>query len=631
MIRLPGDATPRFLVLLGGGGGRHRRRIAVLAPDLTRTHVATSTVRAALRQSVEAPVVGEVDRVLDRVGIRGGRRQRARQAILHERLAAERISGGWLLRPSWSTGLKSQAREAGLARPLAAWVAAQVVEAGLWVVAWWLLGWMALGGRFEPGWLAAWLLILLSIAPARAVATLAAGGLAIRGGALLKRRLLAGALRMAVDEVRRLGVGRLLGWVLESEVLESLALTGALLGLAAAVELALAGLVLGLGAKSPVLAALLAGWSLAVALLGLGYFRRRRLWTERRLAMTDDLVERMIGHRTRLAQRCGVSPGDEEDRALQEYLRASRELDGAAVRLQVLASRGWFLVGLVGLVPAFLSGGRGGAGLAVGVGGVLLGARGFRDLTEGLDHLAGAAIAWGRLRPLWHAAARRETIGHPRSAAGPPPPSRANGGSPVLEARDLCFRYPDRPEPVLRGVVLRIGLGDRLLLEGPSGGGKSTLASLLAGSRVPSSGLVLLDGLDRETAGSAAWRRQVVLVPQFHENHILLGSFAFNLLMGRGWPARPADLEQAERTCRALGLGPLLDRMPAGLLQPIGETGRQLSHGERGRLFLARALLQGADVLILDESFAALDPPTLRATLAFVLDESETILVIAHP
>ena len=71
--------------------------------------------------------------------------------------------------------------------------------------------------------------------------------------------------------------------------------------------------------------------------------------------------------------------------------------------------------------------------------------------------------------------------------------------------------------------------------------------------------------------------------------------------------------------------------MPAGLLQLVGEGGWQLSHGERSRLFMARALLQGGDVMILDESFAALDPENLRETLDCVLRRAPTLLVIAHP
>jgi ABC-type bacteriocin/lantibiotic exporter with double-glycine peptidase domain len=180
-------------------------------------------------------------------------------------------------------------------------------------------------------------------------------------------------------------------------------------------------------------------------------------------------------------------------------------------------------------------------------------------------------------------------------------------------------------------VSLRVEAGERLLLEGPSGGGKSTLAAVLAGGRVPEAGLLLLGGLDRATLGAAAWRQRVVLAPQFHDNHVLVGTFAFNALLGRGWPPRSADLQEAEAVCRALGLGPLLDRMPAGLHQRVGETGWQLSHGEKSRLYLARALLQGADVVLLDETFAALDPPTLRRTLAYVLEKAPALLVIAHP
>ena len=71
--------------------------------------------------------------------------------------------------------------------------------------------------------------------------------------------------------------------------------------------------------------------------------------------------------------------------------------------------------------------------------------------------------------------------------------------------------------------------------------------------------------------------------------------------------------------------------MPAGLHQIVGETGWQLSHGERSRLFVARALLQDADLLILDESLAALDPEALRTTAQVVLDTAPSVLLIAHP
>jgi ATP-binding cassette subfamily B protein len=71
--------------------------------------------------------------------------------------------------------------------------------------------------------------------------------------------------------------------------------------------------------------------------------------------------------------------------------------------------------------------------------------------------------------------------------------------------------------------------------------------------------------------------------------------------------------------------------MPAGFPQMVEETGWQLSHGERSRLCIARALLQDADLVILDESLAALDPENLRMALGCFLPHARTLLVIAHP
>jgi len=101
--------------------------------------------------------------------------------------------------------------------------------------------------------------------------------------------------------------------------------------------------------------------------------------------------------------------------------------------------------------------------------------------------------------------------------------------------------------------------------------------------------------------------------------------------MGRRWPPRPEDLAEAEAVCAELGLGPLLARMPSGMMQMVGEGGWQLSHGERSRLYLARALLQGAEVVILDESFGALDPETLDQCVDCVYRRAQTLVVIAHP
>jgi ATP-binding cassette subfamily B protein len=125
--------------------------------------------------------------------------------------------------------------------------------------------------------------------------------------------------------------------------------------------------------------------------------------------------------------------------------------------------------------------------------------------------------------------------------------------------------------------------------------------------------------------------RQIALVPQSYENHVFSASIAFNLLLGRPWPPRGEDLADATAVCRELGLDHLLSRMPAGLDQIVGESGWQLSEGEKSRVFLARALLSRANVLILDECFAALDPESLTSVYKALRRRAKALVVVAHP
>jgi ATP-binding cassette subfamily B protein len=196
-------------------------------------------------------------------------------------------------------------------------------------------------------------------------------------------------------------------------------------------------------------------------------------------------------------------------------------------------------------------------------------------------------------------------------------PALAANGRPVVQARGISFIYPRGSRAVLESVGFELAQGDRVLLTSPSGGGKSTLVSLVNGLRKPSTGTLILGG-------------RVATAPQFHENHVFTESFAFNLVMGRAWPPSGADLKEAEALCRELGLGDLLEKMPGSMNQMVGDTGWQLSHGEKSRLFLARALLQGSDLVLLDESFAALDPENLRKALLTARERASSLVVVAH-
>ena len=627
LLRLPGAGEPHFLALLSG----RRRAVSILGPDHLLHRLRPDVICRALCHELEQLHIAQVDQLLGAAKVPKRRQARARVAILHERLSPVRLDDGWLLRLPPGASIWRQVRQARLPRHLLVLIGAHTVQYFLVLLAWWLMGRGALEGRLDQGWLLAWALILLTTVPFRLLTIWSQGVLAIGAGGLLKRRLLYGVLRLEPEEVRHQGAGQFFGRVLESQAVESLALGGGFLALVAGVELIMAAVVLGKGAGGTLHVLLFLGWVALALLLTWWTFSYRQRWTEARLGLTHDLVERMVGHRTRLAQEPREHWHDGEDQALERYFALSRETDGIAL-VQTLVPGGWLIVGLLGLTPAFVSGSGSPAALAVSLGGILLASRTLGKLVLSLSYFMGAAIAWKQVALFFHAGARSEVSGPPAYALalGPRSPEAENG-QPVLDACDLIFRYHERGEPVLRGGNLRVCAGDRILLEGPSGGGKSTLASLLTGLRLPQSGQLLLQGLDWQTLGSEGWRRRVVGAPQFHENHVFAETFAFNLLLGRRWPAQPEDLQQAETLCRALGLGDLLDRMPAGLLQRVGETGWQLSHGERSRLYIARALLQDADLVVLDESFAALDPETLGQVLRCVLDRASTVLVIAHP
>ncbi len=624
VLRLPDADEPRFVVLLASS----KRRATLLGLDLGRHRVAIESLARQLRAPLEdkTTIAEPIERILNQADLHGKRRLAARSAMFRELHGDKSLGNCWLIRPIAGASLSTLIRDAGLTPLLGSVAVLHLMQYSLWILAWWLLGWMSVHGRFDAGLFGAWMLLLLATIPFRVLTESAGGTLAIRAGLLLKRRLLSGVFRLETQEVRQWGIGQLLGRVIESEAVESLAVSGGFLALTAVVELLLTLFVLASGAGGWLhIGSLLVMVGLAVV-LGARYFRRQLAWTQRRLDLTNDLVERMIGHRTRLAQQPPELWNQGEDEAVDRYLTESRRVDGQSAALAALVPRGWLLAGLLGLAPAFVSGSTSTVSLAIGLGGVLLAFQALRSLVEGGLRLVSAAIAWRRIQFLLAAATRREPIGRPQADRVVPV-----AGRPLVTARDVGFRYQGRSQPVLQGVDVSIHPGERLLLEGSSGGGKSTLASLLAGSRIADSGLLLLHGLDRETLGAANWRRRVVLAPQFHENHVLMGTLSFNLLMGRRWPPTRDDLQQAERTCRELGLGPLLDRMPGGMFQMVGETGWQLSHGEKSRIFIARALLQRADLTILDETFAALDPQNLQLALSYVLKQTPTVLVIAHP
>jgi len=607
--------------------GSRRGRYEVLAPDGSRARLQRVELEDLVGGHAESALAVRWREALAAVGARGrsGRlpRPRAAASLLVDREAAP----AFRLRPSGSAALPHQLRRSGVGGAAALLVATHAAQYLLWVVSWWLIGRGALSGRLDAGWLAAWVLLLATRVPLVAAASRAAGVTVVRASTVLRRRLLAGILALDPEEVAASGPGRLLGRLLEAGSFEVLALSGGVLTLTAAVELVVAAAVLAAGAGGWPHVVLLAVWVALLAAVAVVTAARTDEWTRARLDLSSLTVERMVGHLTRQVQQPPEQWHEGEDAAVARCQRTGRLLDrGGAVRLAALR-RGWMLVGVAGLSPALLAGTADTAALAVGLGGVLLASVSISNLATGLVRLAGARAAWRESAPLRAAAERAPSAGELPAALATA--SRAPGTGDVgLEARGVALRRERRSPWLLRGLDLKVEAGERVSIAGAAGSGRSSLAAMLLGLLPPDRGELVVGGLDLSSLGPERWRRSVAGQPAVEQDHLLGGSLAFNLLLGRGWPPSPVDLADAERVCRELGLGPLLDRMPSGLFTQVGDTGWQLSHGERARVMLARALLREGRFLVLDGPLVGLDPATRGAVLARLERDPRAVVLL---
>lgn len=619
VIRMRRGDEVGLISVIGG-----RRYVTIAMPGGAIRRVPREELRALISAAAEAGVAESIDAFLTLSGLRGRKREAARRELLRGRIGTQLVADVWILHPLPSKTFAGDLRRAGVPPRLAAYALVYALHYLTVLAAWTMVGRWALRSAFAFGWFLEWTLLLATMVALYVYSRAAEGALSVRVNAVIKERLLLGALKLERDALRTEGASLLLGRVLEANSIQTVLIEG-LFGVGVAIiEACFATAVLLAGAVGWPHAVLFAIWIALLASVHYVGYRRRGRWTAERVAMTHDLVEKMVGYRTRLAQQRSSRWHDGEDEALSSYMTAAQAVDRNGITAELSAARAWMIVAVALLLPVILAGADP-IKVAISIGGILL-AEGalLRALPAGTA-LGEGMVAWRNVRDILRAAEEPELTG----TAIP----LADGGerATVIACHDVTYRYPTRPVPVVRGWDFAVRRGDRVLIEGKSGSGKSTLLALITGARQPESGLVLLHGLDRHTLGSATWRRKVAATPQFHENHVFTESFAFNLLMGRRWPPAADDMREAREICEELGLGDLLRRMPAGMFQIVGDYGWQLSHGERSRLFIARSLLQDADVATLDESFGMLDPETFEKALQCVLKRAETLVVVAHP
>ena len=195
-----------------------------------------------------------------------------------------------------------------------------------------------------------------------------------------------------------------------------------------------------------------------------------------------------------------------------------------------------------------------------------------------------------------------------------------------LAFESVGFTYPDADRPSVSDFDLVVRPGETIAFVGASGAGKSTLLNLVIGFIRPTSGRILLDGVDMAAVDLRTYRRRLSIVPQ--DTTLFDGTVRDNVLYGMTGIG-DEKLRAALRDANALEF---VERMPEGLETRLGERGARLSGGQKQRLAIARALVRNPRVLILDEATSALDTRSERLIQDALgrLVRGRTTFVVAH-
>ena len=195
----------------------------------------------------------------------------------------------------------------------------------------------------------------------------------------------------------------------------------------------------------------------------------------------------------------------------------------------------------------------------------------------------------------------------------------------------LSFIYDDGTTPTIDNLSLEIHRGERVGIRGTSGVGKTTLFNLLLGLHRPTSGHILIDGVELNDSNRRQWHNAIGYVSQnvFIADVTLAENIAF------GCDLNNIDMERLQRAIELADIKSYIDSLPEGVYSRIGEQGCRLSGGQRQRIGIARALYKGCDILLFDEATSSLDNQTEENINNAIrrlstTNRELTIVVIAH-
>jgi len=374
-------------------------------------------------------------------------------------------------------------------------------------------------------------------------------------------------------------------------------------------------------------------WQLLLAVVGLGLAPALTRWADRSSqAATVELKGQTLHAFTRLLQAAADLAPNRASPPLQARARTLEERTTAALRRSAWAQGlGQAVIVLACSLSALVMVNSAG-GTAPGAAAVVVLMQ--LALVEPYGAVNTAAHQWGAWRKLGERVLPElGTAGQEAEAVPVDAARESNSPNPAaepvasLQLRGAGYAYPGQRQPVFAGLDLDLGPGYWLAVTGPSGSGKSTLLGVLLGFLAPQQGQYLVNG--GPVGSGARLTGRIAWTPQ--EAHLFNSSLRANLLLARSKEHPPSDVE-LHRALSAVGLGPFAADLPQGLDTRLGPGGAFLSGGQRQRVAVARALLTEAEVVLLDEPTAHLDPEAgesllsdLRSALA-----GKAVVMVTH-